>query len=58
MSKEGCESWAQDGDGMSVLGTNGCFALELYLKFMMVINSFDVNNLSGNHIKGHKLDEL
>lgn len=58
MSKEGCESWAQDGDGMSVLGTNGCFALELYLKFMMVINSFDDNTLSGNHITGHKLDEL
>ena len=58
LSKEGCESWAQEGDVMSVLGTNGCFALELYLKFMMVIDSFNVNTLSGNHIKGHKLDEL
>ena len=58
MSKDGCESWDQDGDGMSVLGTNGCFALELYLKFMMVITSFDASTLSGNHIKGHKLDEL
>lgn len=58
MSKDGCESWAQDGDGMSVLGTNGCFAVELYLKFLMVIDSFDASTLSGTHAKGHSLDFL
>ena len=58
MSKDGCESWAQDGDGMSVLGTNGCFAVELYLKFLMVIDSFDISTLSGTHPKGHSLDLL
>ena len=58
MSKDGCESWAQDGDGMSVLGTNGCFAVELYLKFLMVIDSFDASTLSGTHPKGHSLDFL
>lgn len=58
MSKEGCESWMQDGDGMSVLGTNGCFSVELYLKFLMVIDSFDPNTLTGNHVKGHALDDL
>lgn len=58
MSKDGCENWAQDGDGMSVLGTNGCFAVELYLKFLMVIDSFDASTLSGTHPKGHSLDFL
>ena len=58
MSKGGCESWDQDGDGMSVLGTNGCFAVELYLKFLMVIESFDATTLSGTHPKGHSLDLL
>ena len=58
MSKDGCECWTQDGDGMSVLGTNGCFAVELYLKFLMVIDSFDASTLSGTHAKGHSLDFL
>lgn len=58
MSKEGCESWFQDGDGMSVLGTNGCFSIELYFKFLMVIGSFNGGTLSGDHIKGHSLDDL
>ena len=58
ISKEGCESWFQDGDGMSVLGTNGCFSIELYLKFLMVISSFNNRTLSGTHIKGHSLDDL
>lgn len=57
-SKQGCESWLQDGDAMSVLGTNGCFSIELYLKFLMVINSFDSQLLSGKHDLGHKLGEL
>lgn len=58
MSKEGCESWAQEGDVMSVLGTNGCFALELYIKFLMVIGSFNASSNSGDHLKGHSLDVL
>lgn len=58
ISKEGCESWAQDGYGMSVLGTNGCFSLELYLKFLLVINSFNNSTLLGEHMKGHSLDDL
>ena len=57
-SKPGCESWLQDGDAMSVLGTNGCFSIELYLKFLMVIDSFDNQLLSGKHETGHKLGEL
>lgn len=58
MSKDGCESWGQDGDAMSVLGTNGSFALELYLKFLMVVDSFNQNNLSGAHVRGHQLDQI
>ena len=56
--KPGCEMWLQDGDAMSVLGTNGCFSIELYLKFLMVISSFDSQLLSGKHDFGHKLGEL
>ena len=58
MSKEGCESWAQEGDFMSVLGTNGCFAIELYLKFIMVIDSFNTSTGSGDHLRRHSLDIL
>lgn len=57
-SRPGCESWLQDGNAMSVLGTNGCFSIELYLKFLMAIDSFDEQTLSGKHKLGHKLGEL
>lgn len=58
MNGKDCEKWWHDGDKMSVLGTNGCFALELYLKFLTVEASFNSENLSGTHLKIHKLDEL
>ena len=57
-NKEGCEPWMQDGDCLSVLGTNGCFALELYLKFLIVVSTFNASDLSGKHPTGHKLDSL
>lgn len=57
-NKPECENWSQQGDPMSVLGTNGCFAIELYLKFLMVIDSFDNQTLSGKHVFGHKLGKL
>lgn len=51
-------TWDQDGDIMSVLGTTGSFAIELYLKLLMVVASFDCTTNTGEHIRGHKLDEL
>ncbi len=57
-NKPGCEEWSQQGDSMAVLGTNGCFAIELYLKFLMVIDSFDSQTLSGKYVFGHKLGKL
>ena len=47
-----------DGDLMSVLGTIGCFSIELYLKFLSVILSFDDSKKEGKHIKCHSLDKL
>ena len=47
-----------DGDLMSVLGTIGCFSIELYIKFIMVILSFDYQKNEGKHIKCHCLDHL
>lgn len=47
-----------DGDLMSVLGTIGCLSIELYLKFLSVILSFDDSKKEGSHIKSHSLDKL
>lgn len=47
-----------DGDLMSVLGTIGCFSIELYLKFLSVILSFNDSKKEGKHIKCHSLDKL
>lgn len=58
MNKEGCEPWMQEGDGMAVIGVNGCFSVELYLKFLSVEATFDDCLVSGKHKIGHKLDEL
>lgn len=57
-NKENSEKWNNMGDGMSPIGTNGVFAIELYLKFLMVVKSYDKTSFSGNHIKGHDLDLL
>ena len=51
-------SWEQRGDVMSVLGTNGMFAAELYLKLILVIESFNNSTCSGTHPHGHALDFL
>lgn len=61
MNKEGCEPWMQEGeegDGMAVIAVNGCFSIELYLKFLSVEATFDDCLVSGKHMTGHKLDEL
>lgn len=58
MNKPGCEAWMQEGDAMAVLGTNGSFAIELYLKFLSVIASYDFTTHQGKHIKEHKLGDL
>jgi hypothetical protein len=50
--KEGVESWEQNGDIMSVLGTIGAFAVELYLKLLHTIATFDEKSKSGNHPAG------
>ena len=34
------------------------FFIELYFKFLMVIDSFNHATLSGTHFKGHSLDDL
>lgn len=47
-----------DADVMSVLGTIGCFSIELYLKFLSVIFSFNESEKEGVHIKCHSLDKL
>lgn len=47
-----------DVDVMSVLGTVGCFSVELYLKFLSVILSFNDSKKEGVHIKCHSLDKL
>lgn len=47
-----------DGDLMSVLGTIGCLSIELYLKFLSVILSFNDSKKEGVHIKCHSLDKL
>ena len=46
------------GDQLSVMATNGCFSIELYLKLLCVISTFNSNSLNGNHKREHKLDEL
>jgi len=56
--KEGSENWDPGSDIMSLLATTSCFAVELYLKFLMVINSFDEKRNYGYHCRGHELDEL
>ena len=43
------QRWNSYCDIMAVLGTNGLFALELYLNFFMVITSFDPNTCLGRH---------
>ena len=43
---------------MSVLGTNGVFAVELYMKFLMVVASYNSSTFSGKHDRGHNLDRL
>lgn len=58
INKEGCEPWMQEGDCMAVIGVNGCFAIELYLKFLSVEATFDDCRVSGEHKIGHKLDDL
>lgn len=58
MNKEGCEPWMQEGDGMAVIAVNGCFSIELYLKFLSVEATFDDRLVSGEHTNVHKLDEL
>lgn len=55
MNRKDSESWGGDGDGMSVLGTDGCFAVELYLKFLSVEASFSHTTISGTHIATHDL---
>lgn len=58
INKDGCEPWMQEGDGMAVIGVNGCFAIELYLKFLSVEATFDDCRVFGKHKIGHKLDDL
>ena len=40
------------------MGTIGTFAIELYLKLLSVIKTFDKSTLQGNHPFGHDLGEL
>lgn len=58
IGKEGSENWMQIGDSLSVLVTNGCFAVELYFKFLTVLSNFDKEKCSGKFYKGHDLAEL
>ena len=58
IKRVGCEDWQQNGDFMSVMATNGCFSIELYLKFLMVLSTFDNTTFKGYHCKGHKLEKL
>ena len=48
----------KDWDIMAVLGSASCFSIELYLKFLAVIASFNTISHSGYHFRGHCLDEL
>ena len=43
---------------ISAICTNGCFAIELYLKLLRVIDTYDNQACSGGYMKGHKLNEL
>jgi len=58
LGKENCEKWNQNGDAMSVIGTVGCFSIELYLKFLMVIITFSNETYSGYHTRKHSLNSL
>ena len=48
----------KDWDIMAVLGSASCFSIELYLKFLAVIASFNTSSHSGYHFTGHCLDKL
>ena len=54
----GCQPWRNQGDVMSVIGTNGVFAIELYLKFLITVSTYDEKTFSGKHAKGHDLKKL
>lgn len=58
MCRPGSKSWKNQGDVMSVLGTNGVFSIELYLKLLMVISTYDSRTFSGRHVRGHDLKQL
>ncbi len=58
MNKDGCENWHQNGDGLSVLATNGCFSLELYFKLLIVIANFSPINNSSEFYQEHHLSKL
>ena len=49
---------SKDWDIMAVLGSVACSSIELYLKFLAVIASFNTCSHSGYHFRGHFLDEL
>ncbi|GEM_PF-3356226 len=56
MCRPGSKSWKNQGDVMSVLGTNGVFSIKLNLKILMVISTS--RTFSDRHVRGHDLKQL
>ena len=50
--------WGQSGNILSVLGTIGAFAIELYLKLLHAIATFDEGDKKGLHYTAHNLKSL
>ena len=52
---DGCEPWMHSGDEMAVMATNGCLSIELYLKFLTVLATYQDSTNQGEHLKTHDL---
>ena len=52
------KAWGQSGNILSVLGTIGAFAVELYLKLLHAIATFDEKNKRAFQYKDHDLNNL
>ena len=54
----GFEKWSVGGNLPCASVANGCFAVELFLKFLIVAASYQSSTQGGQHSYGHSLDEL
>ena len=52
------KTWKQSGDCLSPLAVTGMFAIELFLKLLRVIDTFDPTLCQGQHLKTHDVKHL